>query len=212
MVHLYIFLYVVHVFFWSWTETLFGFFPYSCIKSPVSLLRFRINSWSCKQLHWRVALFCFILELLQEVPVMSLTDEETPTPICIMLLFFCFFPPKKTLYMVILLLTLKECCLLVFYEAMMALALILIDGGTAHLLKAAYICLPGLYICTNGNCFVLPVLGMLPWRLWGRAATILLLSTQKWTKWHGHNQSIYLWNQKGLHIKHSRGYDWNVSI
>lgn len=64
--------------------------------------------------------------------------------------------------MLILLLTLKECCLLVLYEAMMALALVLIDGGTAHLLKAAYIYLLGLYICTNSNCFVLPVLGMLP--------------------------------------------------
>lgn len=64
--------------------------------------------------------------------------------------------------MLILLLTLKECCLLVLYEAMMALALVLIDGGTAHLLKAAYIYLLELYICTNSNCFVLPVLGMQP--------------------------------------------------
>lgn len=62
----------------------------------------------------------------------------------------------------ILPLTLKECRLLVFYEAMMALALILIDGGTAHLLKAAYIYLLGLYICTNSNCFVQLVLGLLP--------------------------------------------------
>lgn len=64
--------------------------------------------------------------------------------------------------MLILLLTLKECCLLVLYEAMMALALVLTDGGMAHLLKAAYIYLLGLYICTNSNCFVLSVLGMLP--------------------------------------------------
>lgn len=44
----------------------------------------------------------------------------------------------------------------------MALALILIDDGTAHLLKAAYIYLLGLYICTNSNCFVQLVLGLLP--------------------------------------------------
>lgn len=65
-------------------------------------------------------------------------------------------------YTLILPLTLKERCLLVLYEAMMALALNLIDGGTAHPLKAAYIYLLGLYICTNSNCFVLPVLGLLP--------------------------------------------------
>lgn len=97
---------------------------------------------------------------------MSLTDEETPTPICqrelVFFAFFFFFFPSKGLYMLILLLTLKKCCLLVLYEAMMALALVLINGGTAHLLKAAYIYLPGLYICTNSNWFVLPVLGMLP--------------------------------------------------
>lgn len=83
------------------------------------------------------------------------------------------------LYMFILPLTLKEHRLLVLYEAMMALALNLIDGGTAHLLKAAYryIYLLGLYICTNSNCFVLPVLGLLPLSLWGRASTIIILST-----------------------------------
>lgn len=81
------------------------------------------------------------------------------------------------LYTLILPLTLKEHRLLVLYEAMMALALNLIDGSTAHLLKAAYIYLPGLYICTNSNCFVLPVLGLLPLSLWGRASTIIILST-----------------------------------
>lgn len=81
------------------------------------------------------------------------------------------------LYTLILPLTLKEHHLLVLYEAMMALALNLIDGSTAHLLKAAYIYLLGLYICTNSNCFVLPVLGLLPLSLWGRASTIIILST-----------------------------------
>lgn len=67
--------------------------------------------------------------------------------------------------MFILPLTLRECLLVVLYETMIALALILTDGAVAHLLKAAYIYLLGLYMCTNSNCFLLPVLGKLPGRL-----------------------------------------------
>lgn len=67
--------------------------------------------------------------------------------------------------MFILPLTLRECRLVVLYETVIALALILIDGTVAHLLKAAYIYLLGLYMCTNSNCFLLPVLGKLPGRL-----------------------------------------------
>lgn len=76
--------------------------------------------------------------------------------------------------MFILPLTLRECCLVVLYESVIALALILIDGTVAHLLKAAYIYLLGLYMFTNSNCFVLPVLGKLPVRL--REGSIILMS------------------------------------
>lgn len=41
--------------------------------------------------------------------------------------------------MFILPLTLRECHLVVLYDTVIALALILIDGAVAHLLKAAYI-------------------------------------------------------------------------
>lgn len=64
-----------------------------------------------------------------------------------------FFLPLNGMYMFILPLTLKECLFVVLYETVIALALILIDGAVAHLLKAAYIYLPGLYMCTNSNCF-----------------------------------------------------------
>lgn len=69
------------------------------------------------------------------------------------------------LYMFILPLTLRECHLVVLYDTVIALALILIDGAVAHLLKAAYIYLLGLYMRTNSNCFLPPVLGKLPGRL-----------------------------------------------
>lgn len=52
------------------------------------------------------------------------------------------------------------------HDTLIALALILIDGTVAHLLKAAYIYLPGLYMHTNSNCFLPPALGRLPGRLW----------------------------------------------
>lgn len=80
-------------------------------------------------------------------------------------IFEFFFPPLNGLYVFILPLTLKECLLVVLYETVIALALILIDGAVAHLLKAAYIYLLGLYMCTNSNCFAPPVLGKLPGRL-----------------------------------------------
>lgn len=82
----------------------------------------------------------------------SITDEETPTPTCQRELVGFSHLTSDIVGM-------PSSC---FYEAMMALALILIDGGTAHLLKAAYIYLLGLYICTNSNCFVQLVLGLLP--------------------------------------------------
>lgn len=80
-------------------------------------------------------------------------------------LFDFFGPPPRGLYMFILPLTLSERRLVVLYETVIALALILIDGAVAHLLKAAHIYLLRLYMCTNSNCFLLPVLGRQPGRL-----------------------------------------------
>lgn len=69
------------------------------------------------------------------------------------------FDFANSLWVFILPLTLRECLLVVLYDTVIALALILIDGTVAHLLKAAYIYLLGLYACTNSNCFLPPVLG-----------------------------------------------------
>lgn len=50
----------------------------------------------------------------------------------------------------------------VLYDTVIAAPVILIDGAVAHLLKAAYVYLLRLYMLTNSNCFLLPVLGKLP--------------------------------------------------
>lgn len=93
-----------------------------------------------------------------------------------------FFLPLNGMYMFILPLTLKECLFVVLYETVIALALILIDGAVAHLLKAAYIYLQGLYMCTNSNCFTAPVLGKLPAKLWEGKKYYSNVSTSPRTK------------------------------
>lgn len=84
--------------------------------------------------------------------------------------------------MFILPLTLRERHCVVLYDTVIALALILIDDAVAHLLKAAYIYLLGLYVRTNSNCFLPPVLGKLPGRLREGQKYHLNVSTPKYGK------------------------------
>lgn len=85
----------------------------------------------------------------------------------------------NSLCVFILPLTLRECLLVVLYDTMIALALILIDGAVAHLLKAAYIYLLGLYARTNSNCFLPPVLGKVPGELRERQRALSLCPTTR---------------------------------
>lgn len=77
-------------------------------------------------------------------------------------LFFLFFFFLHRLCKFVLPLTLKERHHRVVYDAVIELALMLIDGAVLHRLKAA--CIYTLPRCTwaNSDCFLPPVLGKMP--------------------------------------------------